>query len=345
MPVIKPPKAPRTHLMCDWRGYWLWPATEDSEKQWQLPLHYKEWKLVRILAEDLPRDFPFKIGDWLKRVLWTDHSSEDDEGFETISKIPPSNQLFPDQLALWSRWRNSPHDIGDYLTLFSVKPATKKEVIDDPLANGYRAVPMPTSTCTNVIDWLEEILKERGKGFGFGVGLVPLEELEGGVDSMDVDHMSAESPAVYWSPTVISDSGGNSPGGDAATSPPRQEPPLVKPARMREASAAGTHWRKTKWEVCRSGLQLLKPFLISNAPFPPTGEILQINMEGSNLRGSFDKSFVFHQAEIGRQKCDILRSDPDQLHSRVSAQNLLSALWHPPRLSIGKSLKCHHVIA
>lgn len=300
---------------------------------------------MRILAEDLPRDFPFKIGDWLKRVLWTDHSSEDDEGFETISKIPPSNQLFPDQLALWSRWRNSPHDIGDYLTLFSVKPATKKEVIDDPLANGYRAVPMPTSTCTNVIDWLEEILKERGKGFGFGVGLVPLEELEGGVDSMDVDHMSAESPAVYWSPTVISDSGGNSPGGDVAASPPRQEPPLVKPARMREASAAGTHWRKTKWEVCRSGLQLLKPFLISNAPFPPTGEILQINMEGSNLRGSFDKSFVFHQAEIDRQKCDILRSDPDQLHSRVSAQNLLSALWHPPRLSIGKSLKCHHVIA
>jgi hypothetical protein len=169
--------------MVDWRGYWLWPATEDAEKVWEVPLHYKEWKLGRILAEDLPRDFPFKIGDWLKRVLWTDHSSEDDEGFETISKIPPSNQLFPDQLALWSRWRNSPHDIGDYLTLFSVKPpppATKKEVIDDPLANGYRVVPMPTSTCTNVIDWLEEILKERGKGFGFGVGLVPLEALEGG---------------------------------------------------------------------------------------------------------------------------------------------------------------------
>ena|SRR5271154_860558 len=49
-----------------------------------------------------------------------------------------------------------------------MKTAPKKT--DDPVANGYRSVPMPPPSCGNVLEWLEEIVKGQGKGFGFGVG-------------------------------------------------------------------------------------------------------------------------------------------------------------------------------
>jgi hypothetical protein len=87
------------------------------------------------------------------------------------------------------------------------------------------------------------------------------------------------------------DGGGNSPGGDVAPSPPREEPvpsaslPSHSPVkRLREASALGTHWRKTKWEVCRSLTQLGNPFLITDAALRPTGDIMEIKPEGGTFK-------------------------------------------------------------
>jgi hypothetical protein len=127
---------------------------------------------------------------------------------------------------------------------------------------------MPTPSCGNVIEWLQEILRGRGKDFGFGVGLVPLEVLEPDVDSMDVDSMDVDNVDRFSEDDDL-ESGGNSPGGDV---PPREEPvpspslPPPSPVKQpREASARGTHWRKTKWEVCRSLAQLQNPFMITDA--------------------------------------------------------------------------------
>ena len=324
--------------MCDWRGYWAWPATEDADKQWDPPHNHKEWRSVRILTEEIRPGVVFNIGEWLKRALWTNWFSMDEEGYESICNIPQPNQLFPHQLELWHRYKTSSRDIRDSLTLFSVKTTPKKNRDDDPLANEYRAVPMPTPTCGNVIEWLAEILKERGKGFGFGVGLVPLEAFEEDVDSMDVDHMAAESASpIYRSAMAISESGGNSPGGDVAASPPREEPPTlslpprspVKPAnRMREASAAGSHWKKTKWEICKALLTPLDKFLITDDELSSTETCLEIKSEGEILEGTYKQSIVLHLAELSRERVEILRSSPKDLNRRVRGQNFLGALWH-----------------
>jgi len=44
------------------------------------------------------------------------------------------------------------------------------------------------------------------------------------------------------------------------------------------------HWRKTKWEVCRSLTQLGNPFLITDAALRPTGDIMEIKPEGGTFK-------------------------------------------------------------
>jgi hypothetical protein len=65
----------------------------------------------------------------------------------------------------------------------------------------------PTPSCGNVIEGLQEILKGRGKGFGFGVGWVPLEVLEAdGIKhylSALVDHYPNTIPPVGLLSTTL----------------------------------------------------------------------------------------------------------------------------------------------
>ena len=252
----------------------------------------------------------------------------DSDGYE-ILEIPEEGTLFSDPLELWDRYHTSNYvsDIGNHLTLFSVK-TKKTRNDDDPLANEYRPVPTPTPTCGNVIEWLEEILNRRGKNFGFGVGLVPLEQLDPDVDSMDVDNVGGFLDGFHEDDDL--DGWGNSPGGDADTSPPREEPvpspSLPPPSPVK---------RVRKWSVRNPERVLELGQTPANQVVPLTGEILQINTEGVNLKGLHGTSFVFHNAEIDRQKCDVTWSSSsgfDASRTRLTGEGggggKETALWH-----------------